>query len=436
MIKPRADDVTEGKKKVAESEEKSGSCPFHFSSILNNFSKRIQKSAKIFLTVLAIFGALAVVEGALRIQGREKYDFSACQSLDRDFHHVMIPNSVCRFKTEEWDITYKINSLGLRDEEVDVKNYSKFRILLLGDSFAQGHGVQREDSFPEILEQILERQGASNFEVVNTGVFGYSPLVEYLYLAKRGLSMNADLIIVAVTLTDFFEDRQRFSELSVSYPDKTNGEIKELIATGEAKFNWGNINTGGTNTVKSKTPELIFKIKQYLRRNFKVYQRLTDVLKRLNQLEQPDILYQGDIDRDIVALIRGDKIKQDDWERLWDLPISHLTLMKELLDKVGVPLVVVGVPDAFDVSPREWPGRRGLAIPIDFNDPRGPWQKELEKRLAAVGIPYIDLLPEFKASGIYPLYFSNDGHFRESGHKLAAEIIFEKLQRDFKLVNL
>lgn len=389
------------------------------------------------MTVLAILVALAAVEGTLRIQEREKYDFSACQSLDRDFHHVMVPSSVCRFKTAEWDVTYKINSLGLRDKEIDIESSGGFRILLLGDSFAQGYGVEGQDSFPEILEQMLNGQGAANVEVVNTGVFGYSPLVEYLYLKKKGLAFDPDLVVVAVSLTDFWEDRQRFSELSMNYPQKSAAQIRELIAEGETKFNLENIAGGGNSSGRDgKLAGAIFKLKQFLKENFKTYKKLADFADLVNQPVQQDVLYQGDIDRDIVALVRGDKIKEGDWEKLWDLPILHLTLVKKLLDEVGIPLVVVGIPDAFDISPREWPGRKGLAITADFYDPRGPWQKELEKRLAAVGIPYIDLLDEFKASGIYPLYFSNDGHFRESGHKLAAKIIFEKLQRDFKLVNL
>jgi len=45
------------------------------------------------------------------------------------------------------------------------------------------------------------------------------------------------------------------------------------------------------------------------------------------------------------------------------------------------------------------------------------------------------LLPDFKKSSIFPLYFDNDGHWRESGHKVATEIIYEGLTRMGILVN-
>lgn len=428
MIKSGAYDVAKSKKKVAESNKKSF-LEIHLGKILNFLRLRVQQIpiGKVAVSFGAVILALIIIETSLRIIEDEKYDFSACQSLDRDFHHVMVPGSVCRFKTDEWDVTYKINRFGLRDEEINLEKGQKNRILLLGDSFVQGHGVEAEESFGEVLETKLFGEELG-YEVISAGVFGYSPMVEYLYLRKEGLKFKPDLVVLALTLTDFWEDRQRFSELRLSYPGKNDGQIQELIPRGEAVFDWGKINRGGTLAPElSALDETLFKIKQFLKKNFRIYRLLADFWDKQDRVKVQDIEYQGDIDRDIIALVRGEKISDSNWEKLWQLPLAHILFAKNFLDDMGIPLLVVAIPDAFAVSEKEWPGRSGLAIPSQFRDPRGDWQMELSKRLADLGIPFINLLDDFRKSDNFPLYFSLDGHFRQSGHSLAALVIFREL---------
>ena len=435
MIKSVTFNVAKSKKKVAESKEKSGFLRIHFAIILNLLASTVQRLAvgKLIIACVAVGAAISLVEILIRVTEEKKHDFSACQSLDRNFHHVMIADSLCRFKTDEWDVTYKMNNSGLRDEKVDSEKGEKFRILLLGDSFAQGHGVEAEESFGEILEEMLNLGNSEKYEVINAGVFGYSPIIEYLYLKKKGLEFKPDLVILAFSLTDFWEDRQRFSELRLSYPEKNDREIKEKIAVGDVEFDWEKINRGGSVSAADVSwfEETIFKFKHFLRENFRTYQKFAEFWDSRNEFVQQDVIYQGDIDRDIAALVRGDKISEQDYQELWKLPVEHLALVKKLLDELVIPLIVVGIPDAFQVSSREWPGRSGLAIAVDFSDPRGPYQAELSRRLTNLDISFVDLISDFKNSGIYPLYFSRDGHFRQRGHVLAAGAVFRELKNRF-----
>ena len=428
MIKSSANNVAKSKKEIAKGHEKSVSNVGHFGIIVDFLMRAVQliSLAHIALSLIAIIIALVIIEILIRVAEEERYDFSACQSLDRNFHHVMIPNTTCRFKAEEWDTTYKINGLGLRDEEISPQK-NRFRILLLGDSFAQGYGVAQEETFGEVLES----QGA-NLEVINSGVFGYSPLIEYLYLKKRGLAFKPDLVILEFSLTDFFEDRLRFGELKLSYPDKSDEEIKKLIREGNIEFDWNRISSQGRAVNVTKLQELVFKIKQSLKKNFRIYKIVADLWEKRDEVQQ-DVIYQGNIDRDILALVRGDKINDKNWEKLWELPIEHVQLVKKELDRAGIPLVVVAIPDAFEVSIREWPGRKSLEIPSDFLDPRGDWQDELSKRLTEFNIPLVNLISDFRQSNTYPLYFDSDGHFRQSGHRLAASVILRELVKYFDL---
>lgn len=429
MVKTGTYDITQSKKKEREGNKKGILKLRHFPNILNFFYKRFHRPlSKILIGFFGIVLAMAILEAVMALTARKTYDLAPCTSLDLNFHHVMIPRSFCRFKTDEWDVSYRINSLGLRGEEIGPKDNETQRILFLGDSFVQGHGTSEEKTLPKLLEEKFKGDGR-RVEVINAGVYGYSPLVEYLYLKKQGLKLEPDLVLLGFSVTDFWEDRKRLGELAASYPDISSEEINEKIASGEAQFNFEKINTAPATKSKEKIilPGVSYQLKEFLKSHFRTYAALVKFVKSKKAPVQKDILHQGDIDLDIVAIMRGEKIKEEDWQVLWEKPMKYLAMTTSLLKENEIPFVVVMIPDSVQVSDMEWPGRKGLGYEQNFADPRGPFQDELAKRLARENIAFIDLLGDFKKSNIFPLYFKDDGHWRESGSELASQILAERL---------
>ena len=54
----------------------------------------------------------------------------------------------------EYDVSVKINSFGLRDNDYNTRlSPNVKKILLLGDSMTFGYGVEQENSYPEIFIQ-------------------------------------------------------------------------------------------------------------------------------------------------------------------------------------------------------------------------------------------------------------------------------------------
>jgi len=94
------------------------------------------------------------------------------------------------------------NSKGLRDNKE--YNYSKskeaYRILILGDSFSFGNGVNLNESYPEYLRDNFKNK---NVEIINLGVPGYGINNEYLYFIKEGIKYNPDLVIVQFCSNDW-----------------------------------------------------------------------------------------------------------------------------------------------------------------------------------------------------------------------------------------
>ena len=93
-----------------------------------------------------------------------------------------------------YEVEYRINSKGLRDDETTYKKPNGiFRIVLLGDSHTFGFGVPIEKHFSTILEGYF-----TNVEVINMGVSGLGIDQELLFLQLEGFHYEPDLVIVYV----------------------------------------------------------------------------------------------------------------------------------------------------------------------------------------------------------------------------------------------
>ncbi len=84
------------------------------------------------------------------------------------------------------------------DHEIALpKPPGQLRILFLGDSCTFGFGLQRSETFAEVIEQALRDHfpGAA-VECVNAGVPGYSLYQGLRFLETRGAELGADLVVL------------------------------------------------------------------------------------------------------------------------------------------------------------------------------------------------------------------------------------------------
>jgi hypothetical protein len=123
---------------------------------------------------------------------------------DPVYDHTLAP----RFDgVDSWgEARYRLltNSLGFKDEttrEVAAKSGTR-RILLIGDSFTEGVGLEFADTFAGMLYR-AGREQADKVEVLNAGVVSYSPTIYYKkikHLLEGGLQF--DHVVVLPDLSD------------------------------------------------------------------------------------------------------------------------------------------------------------------------------------------------------------------------------------------
>jgi len=103
---------------------------------------------------------------------------------------------------QDYEMLYTTNSQGIRDREFS--NYPEpdiTRILAIGDSWTFGPGVELKDTWPKQLETLLNETG-KKFEVINTGVSGYSTQNYLRTLKKFNNIYHPTTVIVMTTVND------------------------------------------------------------------------------------------------------------------------------------------------------------------------------------------------------------------------------------------
>ncbi len=100
---------------------------------------------------------------------------------------------------------YEINSKGCRDHEYPARQSSEgTRIVVLGDSFTFGMGVNLDDTYPKQLERMLGTRG-HQAEIINCGVIGHKMWHHRGTLDSRAWGYEPDLIILGIYQNDLEE---------------------------------------------------------------------------------------------------------------------------------------------------------------------------------------------------------------------------------------
>lgn len=148
------------------------------------------------VTTILLILVLVSVEVYLRATIPESSGGSIFESTTRTRRYkVMKPDT----RIVAWGREFRTNRLGFRDNKLDipVKQPSAFRAVVLGDSFTASAGVDIDKIYPTLLQRRLE-QSMPGAEVINLAVGGYNIVQYELVLAEVGLSLDPDLVIVAV----------------------------------------------------------------------------------------------------------------------------------------------------------------------------------------------------------------------------------------------
>ncbi len=313
-----------------------------------------------------------------------------CFQKDQQLNHTHIPNKTCQFKTLNWNVSYNINSQGLRDKEYPLeKPQNSYRILSLGDSFTEGWGVKIEDSYPKQLETLLNSHITDQrYEVINTGVAGYSTVLEYLYLKNKGLNTNPDMVTLAFDMSDFAEEKE-YSVLSYS---DDSGQLlgvhaKDLTTPSQSLY----MEMLNRSAERPISKGFMGNIEYLIRSNSALARKILPISKE--------------------TIIVNPNFFQPD-NQSWDLVKKNLTAINDLLKAKNIKFLLIVFPH-YDQTQN-----RNLEEPLATLDDFAQSQQ----------IPILNLTTDFNSTDPKKYYLPADLHFSKEGNTLLANKIFEYLK--------
>jgi len=370
----------------------------------------------------------------------------------------VVPNYNRKNRCQEYSTLIQTNSIGLRDREYPEHDLAHFRILVLGDSFTFGIGVNLEDTYLKVLEKRLnEEYPGKKFEVINCGVPGVGTDYEYHFLKDIGIRFKPDLVLVGffigndVSDTIFGHDLIEIKDGMLWYKKKMSQDFR--LSPYQKKRKEAFLNALKNYQIrkslqaegKGLVRRLIDRIEQdlvsileppknFLRNNSHAYlflcYRYNLIRERLfgtNLSPFPE--FRNFLNRYGYGMYRVKYPK--DLEEAWALTNSWLKKIDQLAKTWGGKSVIVVIPSPNQVhaDPLSIEGNRSAneSNLFDFEKP----QKVIKAFGDENGIPVCDLLPIFKEVGKRErLYYRYNLHWNKNGHRLAGLLIYKKLKAD------
>ena len=376
------------------------------------------RSAKIILVAVSFIAGLLLCEALLswvkpqvfrRPSGVWQFDARL------GWHHT--PGASGGMVSPSFAVDYRINAEGLRDREYPrEKDPQTWRILAFGDSFAEGWGVEVEESVSKQLEERLrEAMPQRKIEVINFGVAGYGTGQELLFFEEVGKPYQPDQVVLFFYPNDLWNNgnRQGIGAERGYKPFFRLGPDDRLQLFGvpvkKATF-WD-------ASARSSRP-WYQRLDLHLRQHWHLYVLLDKALRPAPEIsgQQRQHYYEGlygtgDLDR---------------WASRWELTGRLLQAFHTAVAQAGAELVLVYVPTIVQIEEEDWQNKRDLYGLIGEFDLLRP-NRQIAGFAALYGIPLLDLYESFEpASQTQKLYYQ-DSHWTPQGHALAAALIQDYL---------
>jgi hypothetical protein len=306
--------------------------------------------------------------------------------IDRHVGAWHPPNHRLEHRRACFRVVYRSNSYGALDSEREKKS-DKPRVIVLGDSFATGHGVTAKDRFSDRLEKL------TGLEHLNFGVGGTGPTQYYMVYKTKARAFDHDRVLVSILpANDFFDDKPvkwRYRPYwHGSYPNYT---LRYSLESPEVSPNHP------PSGKKGLTYHDILGTYSY-------FYNAADWIYgayRLMRSRQAHADYSGYFD-----------FKKDEFDRLrYSLEKIHALVPKGRL-------AVMIIPRYMDFQRYKKAGKKS------------PLGEALQKVADKVGFKLVDMLPRMAKA--YPdrefkLFLGCDGHWSPLGHDFAAKTLVREL---------
>lgn len=392
----------------------------------------------LLLNTLLLAGAVGVAliaaEGLLRVirpPGAEDVEIQVLNQHDSMLGWRKIPGATDTLATAEYRIIESINSRGIRGPEIaETRPPGARRVLVLGDSFAEGYTVEFADLCSEVLQRELNDGGGPSYQIINAGTAGYSTDQELLYFRSEGVRYRPDVTVLLFYVNDvWFNNQSRYWRghkprftLNDGTLELTNVPVPPA-ESGAFAFEV----EGGTGVTR-----LVRKADAWLGAHAALYQLVRQGLRN-SPLLHSNLIRLG------FADVPGEfrpwhTLPDPELDRAWRLTEAILVNLRRESARAGSELVIFHVPPRPAVYSDDWVRtRRMYAMSEEEWSPRED-ERVLRELCVRHAIDCVFPAERFAREAARldsvggRLYFQKDAHWTPEGHRLAGVILAEHLR--------
>lgn len=333
-----------------------------------------------------------------------KRKFNTMYADDERLGYRLAKNFEYDWEHPEFRMQVKTNSLGLREDR-EFGDKQALRILVLGDSFVFGLGVQRSETFQALLEQSLSKRLGRAVEVINAGVPGYGTCHERLVLEELLPKLQPDLVLLCFYAGNDLVDNLHCLEMGLASERIVNG-----VFTSAKRYH-------------VKADELERQKRQGWKRLLLwsyaynlLEMKLEWLMVQTGASPQPQTLYKS-----VYKFHRRAGSQEE--ERVIAHTREQIEQMKKLCDEKGVRLVLAILPAQLQVYPELFAQQiTGLKVKAEDYAIDRP-NRLIAEMAAELGLAAIDLFKPLHDRHEAGLYYQTDGHWTQQGHVVASGIL-------------
>ncbi|MEK7256156.1 MAG: SGNH/GDSL hydrolase family protein [Bacteroidota bacterium] len=319
-----------------------------------------------------------------------------------------IPNNRGLHKTAEYEVLEEINSMGIRGEEMQMeKDSATFRILVLGDSFAEGYTVAFDELFSEIMrDSLAKKYPGIRFEVINAGTGGYSTDQELLWFESQGARFQPDLTLLLFCTNDPWYNAQ--SRYWRGFKPRFILEKDSLVLTNVP-----------VPTLASRS--LLGKVKDWLLLHSQLVRRVKNAKDNLKYAAD------GQAVPDEWKIYQTPTSPQ--MEEAWQVTAALLQRLAQKTKAAGSGLLVFYIPEKIEVYEADWQNFLAeYSLDEQFFDKAEP-RRRLGFTCDSLGIYWLDPAEKFTEEGRRErLYFEKDWHWNALGNRLVGQLLADSIQ--------
>ena len=167
--------------------------------------------------------ALGVAEGVLRLADKfappsypPEPRLAELYASHPEYGYALWPSNTVQYEyppAQPRTLTVHSNSDGFRDTRELSESDTRFRVMITGDSYVFGEGVEESERFSDVLERL-----EPEWRVDNVGMTGWGPDLMLMALEAVVEPASPDVVIFTLFTDDFRRVRERYAGMGFPTP--------------------------------------------------------------------------------------------------------------------------------------------------------------------------------------------------------------------------